>query len=579
MNKKIFTITILFPIILLISCQKRSLPFILVHAEKLLMINPDSAYHLLSRVENQMKEEPESAQMYYQLILFRARDLCYIPHKNSFIISRVIDYYHKKEDDDHLMQAYYCMGCIYRDWHDAPHALSYYQRALDISGKSNNYSIIARIYNQIGQLEFDGYGHELAMSSFKKAFVYFKRSNDSLTIPYAIVDIGKTYEMQNNDKMALIYYLWGYNIAKKQINKSRMAAISLDLAALYMNLNMHEKARYFLNSSFNSHAIKYSQNWASYYINKGMLYSSDNKLDSAVYFFKHGASIGDTFSKEASYNALYQIYKYRSNMSEALKYSELYNKMMDINRDNSHAKEMIRMQSLYNYDRTERKNQQLVIDNQRKERTIAELVALIFILFVIILFYRQRNIKKRNQRNKSISELTKQYKESQEFIDKNNNEIELLKRQLVENMNNMTESHIAALEMNNAKALNSIQDNERIWKSFRRSQIYFTIHSMVEVGDLKCSYSELDDYLKKLKDTIDLYFDHFGQRLLAYYPLITSTEMTLCYLIKAEVQLINMSVFLSLSKQSITNIRSRMNKKCFEGAKTTKEFDLFIHDF
>lgn len=551
----------------------------MICAEKMLMINPGSAYQLLCSKRNDLNNESKPAQIYYQLLLFRAQDLCYIPHKSEVTMSMVVQYYQKKNDYEHLMQAYYCMGCIYRDWHEAPRALNYYHRALNVSSGSENYAIIARIYNQMGQLELEGNDHELALSSFKSALVNFKKANDSITIPYAIRDIGKVDEMCGNNKMSLLHYLWAYKLANRLTDESKAAMISLDVADVYIKLAKRKEAEYFLNRAFYSKCLRGNLNLASYYINRGILYNDEKNPDSAMQCLHRAAALGNSYTKEGVYELLYRIYKDKSDVSSALKYLELYEKYNEENLDSAHGKEVLRMQSLYNYNRTELKNQKLFVENEKIKQLIMELIAVIFLLIIGGLFYRQRNVKKQYQRDKMASELIKQYRESQEYIDENNKVIEALKKQLQDHADDMKSLQISTLEMNNAKAMNDMEENEKSRQKFRCTPAYSKIHQLVADGELLCSHNELNDHLNNLMKTIDLYYDNFSQRLRAYYPRITPTEMTVCYLMKAELSFQNMAVIMSLSKQSITNIRSRLNQKCFEGAKSTKQFDQFIYDF
>lgn len=400
MNYKKLILFIIFISFAVVSCKKVFYPPTLITAEKILTIYPDSAYHLLRKMQNQIKEEPEEVQMHYQMILFRAKDLCYLSNQTDSVIGKAINYYIKKGDEEHLMLAYYCTGCIYRDGRDAPRALGYYQKALDHSENSTQYELVTRIYAQI----------------------------DSI-----------------------------------------------------------------------------------------------------------------------------QIY--------------------------SHDQAMQQMQSLYNYNRTEKKNQQLTIDNQHKERLIAQLLFIIFVLCLLGLFYRQWNRKKRHQREKALEELNRQYLESEELIDENNCKIEELKRKLAVGTNRVAEQHIAKLQMDNTGVITNIKRKEESLEKFRQSNIFFIFRHVTNHGILIYSHQEMEGYLEELKETVDTFFDNFGRRLYACYPQLSQKEIMICYFIKAEIPSNDMAIILARSKQAISNIRSRINKKCLKGIATTKQFEAFIKAF
>ncbi len=87
--------------------------------------------------------------MYYQLLTIKARDKAYITHTSDSLILEVLHYYEKRKDKKHLPEAYYYAGRIYRDLGDAPQALEYFFKAIDVSSACMNYRLTSRINRQI----------------------------------------------------------------------------------------------------------------------------------------------------------------------------------------------------------------------------------------------------------------------------------------------------------------------------------------------------------------------------------------------------------------------------------------------
>ncbi len=99
------------------ACQKNKEPYPvqIQNAEKIMLKEPAKALSMLDSIRMTIKNQPVETQRYYDLLLFRVNDMCYIPHKSNDTIQKCITYYTKHCDNDKLMAAYYCMGCFYRD--------------------------------------------------------------------------------------------------------------------------------------------------------------------------------------------------------------------------------------------------------------------------------------------------------------------------------------------------------------------------------------------------------------------------------------------------------------------------------
>ena len=138
---KILLVTFIF--IVFSACQNKGKDYHLYSIEKEILQDPHKAYNYLDSIGKEIKDAPDSTQMFYQILLCRAKDKCYIRHKSDSTMQNVVKYYKSRNDKEHLMQAYYCMGCINRDLQQADKALKYFHNALDCSKNSNKYELIA----------------------------------------------------------------------------------------------------------------------------------------------------------------------------------------------------------------------------------------------------------------------------------------------------------------------------------------------------------------------------------------------------------------------------------------------------
>lgn len=168
------------------SCHNKPYPKSMQAADYIVNTVPDSAVVLLEQLKDSISSEPQSTQIYYYLLSTKAKDKAYIPHTSDSLILQVVHYYENKKDKKHLPEAYYYAGRICRDLGDAPQALDYFQKAIEVLEESNKYRLLSRIYSQMGTLYMYQDIYDEAMDSYKKAYQYdilTKDSTDQLMLP------------------------------------------------------------------------------------------------------------------------------------------------------------------------------------------------------------------------------------------------------------------------------------------------------------------------------------------------------------------------------------------------------------
>ena len=123
-------IAILLLVSMLISCTNQENNKKLANIERIMLAYPDSAFTLLQKDSASICEMGKDAQMHYQITLFRINDLQYKPHTSDSMMQKVADYFEKRNNKVLLSQAYYCLGCIYRDLNNHPKAITYFLKAI-----------------------------------------------------------------------------------------------------------------------------------------------------------------------------------------------------------------------------------------------------------------------------------------------------------------------------------------------------------------------------------------------------------------------------------------------------------------
>ena len=156
------------------ACDHRGKPYpaTLSRIESLADTNPEEARPLLDRLRDSLSSFDEEQRMYYDLLDLKVNDKMYVRHTSDSLIKRITAFYETYGDRDKLLESYYYMGRVYRDLNDAPEALKYFQKALDVAGDTRKYRLLSNVYSQMGMLYDYQNVYEEAIRMYEKAAEY-----------------------------------------------------------------------------------------------------------------------------------------------------------------------------------------------------------------------------------------------------------------------------------------------------------------------------------------------------------------------------------------------------------------------
>lgn len=556
----------------------------ILQIERMMETAPDSALTLLYELNNSIQTKDKATQMYHKLLTTKAKDKCYIPHTSDSLMKVLVHYYEENGTSEQLMEAYYYLGSTYRDLHDAPRALNYFQKAADASTDSKEYKILGRIYGQIGTLYLYQKVYNEALPAFKKSYYYYSLAKDSLLIPYALRNLGRSFTALQNADSALHYYEVGYQVAKQINNSHQMSIIQSEKSDIYIQLKQYEQARTALIAS--SEKLKKEGNIAPHYLIWGDLYKGIGQLDSAELYYHKALPIGNIYVKKDSYWGLYQIKQSKSLTSEALKYINQYLIYQDSVQQITDTESIKKVQMLYNYHHIEKENDRLKLSYEKSKTLILQIVigGIVSLTVLVGIFYYGR--QKKEQRLEQESRLhyfnKMRYKESLEQLKKNNEQIAKLKEQLslAHEQNELINEELLLIQQKSLEEKNNSiaaahTEHERLVQLFHHSEIYLFIQEKSKEPDFKLT----DDHWKKIQQEIDSTYDDFTDRLYALYPKLTEIELHVCYLVKMSVSVSDIAHFVIRHKTTICTIRERLYKKIYNVPGSTKDFDVFILNF
>ena len=551
------------------ACDHRGKPYpaTLSRIESLADTNPEEARPLLDRLRDSLSSFDEEQRMYYDLLDLKVNDKMYVRHTSDSLIKRITAFYETYGDRDKLLESYYYMGRVYRDLNDAPEALKYFQKALDVAGDTRKYRLLSNVYSQNV--------YEEAIRMYEKAAEYKLLKGDSTSFSLVLRDIARVYDMVDKNDSALLYFQKAAIIANETGNRHRYSGILTELGDLYRELVMYDKALECLSESLKDSV---DRNMYPTYSVLGNTYLELNKLDSADYYLRKCLDSPNLHVRDAIYEYLSLLYERRLNYREAIRYVRLGQQVQDTIRKITDSEEIRKMTSLYNYQKRETENLRLKGENDRMQIRIYRILSLFGLgLSITLLFiYRLKRQKERLARQFEALQREKQeqYERSFQYVEANNaklNELGTLLSKDYEDTNSLLHVRKELLQVTNEQIQLRRTERDLLESDLRHSDIYMKFHSTNEADQI----IREEDW-NALRKELDKTYNNFTNRLYQLYSGMSLIELRICYLIKISVKVTDMAKILGRSKPSVSSSRKRLYKKIKGEDGTPNELDELI---
>ena len=561
------------------ACDHRGKPYpaTLSQIESLADTNPEEARPLLDRLRDSLSLFDEEQHMYYDLLDLKVNDKMYVRHTSDSLIKRITAFYETYGDRDKLLESYYYMGRVYRDLNDAPEALKYFQKALDVAGDTRKYRLLSNVYSQMGMLYFYQNVYENAIRMHEKAAQYKLLKGDSTSLSLVMRDIARVYDAINKNDSAVLYYQKAADIAKEIGLVHRYSGISTELGDLHREMGMYDKA---FECLFESLKDSVGRNMYPTYSTLGHIYLEVGKLDSADYYLRRCLDSPDLYVRDAIYEYLSLLYERRLNYREAIRYVRLGQQVQDTIRKITDSEEIRKMTSLYNYQKRETENLRLKGENDRMQIRIYRILSLFGLgLSITLLFiYRLKRQKERLARQFEALQREKQeqYERSFQYVEANNaklNELGTLLSKDHEDTNSLLHVRKELLQVTNEQIQLRRTERDLLESDLRHSDIYMKFHSTNEADQI----IREEDW-NALRKELDKTYNNFTNRLYQLYSGMSLIELRICYLIKISVKVTDMAKILGRSKPSVSSSRKRLYKKIKGEDGTPNELDELIAD-
>lgn len=564
---------VLVGLLILVACHAdKPYPVALQQAEHCLLQHPDSALIYLSTLDSTIQQEPEETQMYYALLKTKAMDKDNIDHTSDSLMTKVVRFYESYGDKNKLIEAYFYLGSVYRDMRDVPRALVAFQKAAEVGENSQEYEIIGQIYSQMGMLLAFQSLYEDALDVYKKSYIFYLNKKNDLGLIYALRDQGRMYNSLRRKDSTKYYYQAAYRKALELNNQQLINTISKEFGNVYLDLGEPDSARtiFFKMPKLNDDAI--------YLKGLGSIFQLNSERDSAQFYFlealKSGKKEQNLYLISDVNKALGEIEAQKGNYHAASDYFQIAFYWTDSIKERTRTEATGKINALYNYKRTEKKNQQLLLENEHRTNQIYLLIIGVLVIIgvtsaCINYIIKQKRIAEEQAKRLSILK-DEQYKNSQAYIRENEKKIAelvyLLQQKDGENDElqqdiKSLQSQIASLVAANKKVKMILKEKECLTSSLKSSAIYQLFHQAVHQKEKYKSITE--ESWNELQQIIDATCNNFTENMYRLCPKISEHELRICYLIKIEIQNKDIANFLCHTASAISNSRLRLSQKIY----------------
>ena len=567
---------------LLASCAgNRKYDDLMQRADSIMNVNDDSAkvaIQMLDGVKSQLPEFSQSQKMRYELLRHKAMNKACITFTSDSVMKEVVDYYDNHGSANERMLANYVLGCVYRDMHEAPMALEYYNKATeqaDTTAADCDYGTLYRVYSQMGFLFSKQYLLYQELNAFDKAEKYAYLAKDTFNAIVNYQNQGEVYDFLGKKDSVIAINLLAAKLFKKHGN-DYAAAI-----AFGCNYNYYIEKKDSINAkkafeAYNSTGYEGNSNYedAKAYVLclKGTYYMFTGQLDSACYILQQSLKFCKSFSnKAATTKALAHYYAKVNQPSLAMKYALQSSEYNDSDLIEARKTQLQQVQAMYDYGR----NQEIARMAEQKAKRSTQMnymivfACVILFLFLSYIYRKQLALKKKRIAvskllyEDSLLKLKRLQDEKAKLVAENDNK---LFQVIMEKENTIDKLKAEINDIQERYSLSSISNVEL---SLMDSSICKKI-KFIEVHPRK---KMSDEDWKELADTVEKTIPNFIPRL---KNKLNGKDYQICLLIRLGFSTSLIARLLGLSDAAISKSRKTMLKKLCGKIGKPKEFDEYV---
>ena len=364
------------------SCSSSVKSPLLLSADSLMEIYPDSALSILESISSPQKL-PRADRALYALLLTQARHKNYIALGDDSLIKTAVEYYGDKKKSVRAAKAHYYWGATYLEKGYTSFAVDEYLTAIRLMPVRDEF--LAMIYDNLADCYEKDDLYDIAIEAYRQAYQILEGGSQQ-TCP--LRGIARICLLQNKKDSALLYYQKALDYALAEQDSSLIGALYHDLAMVY-----NEKKDYVQADKYVSKAmIMQGDDAVNVCLSKAQIMLNLNKLDSASYFFSKNIDQLNIYGKAVCYDGMHQIAKKRGEWKIATENMDAYRVLYDSMQIMNDNEELNRLMDKHQLEEHRR------LLSEHTKMLVFTLVSVFFFLMIICVFCFMWNDRKRKKR-------------------------------------------------------------------------------------------------------------------------------------------------------------------------------------
>jgi len=355
-------------------------------------VQPDSAIALLEELKAENAQWDKATQMYYHLLTVKACDKAFITHTSDSLMHSVLQYYEHGGDKQLLPEAYYYMGSTYRDMNDAPRALEYYQKALEVMPEGAS-PLRRYVNNQIGWLFYRQKLYDEALSCYQRSYQNDSILEDKAEMASDLRNAGYIFRCKDNFEAALDTYYQAKEILADLNNTTVMDEVDSQIASLLLALGKNDEAKRFIMLPLKRVTRSSISNVFSI---AAKAYLRVGQIDSAIYYYNELLKYGNIYGRQVAYEQLGLFALKDKRNDEALYYTNMFNVLTDSIQKITATESVAQMSSLYNYQKAIEEREAITHQNNTN-RWIIFILSLSFIVIALCAIFIYKQMRNRRE--------------------------------------------------------------------------------------------------------------------------------------------------------------------------------------
>lgn len=364
------------------SCSSSVKSSLLLSADSLMEIYPDSALSILESISSPQKL-PRADRALYALLLTQAGHKNYIALGDDSLIKTAVEYYGDKKKSVRAAKAHYYWGATYGEKGYTSFAVDEYLTAIRLMPVRDEF--LAMIYDNLADCYEKDDLYDIAIEAYRQAYQILEGGSQQT---YPLRGIARICLLQNKKDSALLYYQKALDYALVEQDSSLIGALYHDLAMVY-----NEKKDYVQADKYVSKAmIMQGEDAVNVCLSKAQIMLNLNKLDSASYFFSKNIDQLNIYGKAVCYDGMHQIAKKRGEWKIATENMDAYRVLYDSMQIMNDNEELNRLMDKHQLEEHKR------LLSEHTKMLVFTLVSVFFFLMIICVFCFMWNDRKRKKR-------------------------------------------------------------------------------------------------------------------------------------------------------------------------------------